>query len=191
LRCFVAIDVPPDVRDAVVRAQVRIRRDAGGADVRWTEPAQIHLTLAFLGAVSEGRVPDVSAALDAVTAAAAPVPLAVAGLGAFPSARRPRIVWAGVGGDVAALRALAEDVQHALAPLGFVPDGRPFRAHVTVGRARTPRGAGALAAAIHAAHDVELGAWTADEVVLYESRLRPAGALHVPVSRHPLRGPRA
>ena len=77
-----------------------------------------------------------------------------------------------------------------LAPLGFPPEARAFSAHVTIGRVRSPRGARALAPAIEAAGAVELGAWTAPELVLYESRLGPAGALHVPVSRHRLRGRR-
>jgi 2'-5' RNA ligase len=190
LRCFVAIDVPPDARDAVARAQARVRKGAAAADVRWTEPAQIHLTLAFLGTVAEERVASVSAALDPVAAAAGPLTLAAAGLGAFPSIRRPRVLWAGVAGDVERLAALAGTVQGALAPLGFLPEARPFSAHLTIGRVRTPRGAGALAAAIEEAHAMPLGSWTAAEVVLYESRLRPAGALHVPVSHHRLRGGR-
>jgi 2'-5' RNA ligase len=190
LRCFVAIDVSPEVRDAVTRAQARVRTTAPEADVRWADREQIHLTLKFLGAVPEERVPAVSSALEGVVAAAAPFSLAAAGLGAFPGLRRPRVLWAGLTGDVPELTALAASVDGALSPLGFPPESRPFSAHLTIGRVRSPRGGRALAPAVEGAGAAEFGAWTASELVLYESRLRPAGALYVPVSRHRLRGGR-
>jgi 2'-5' RNA ligase len=191
LRCFVAIDLSPEVRAAVARAQLRIRKAAPGADVRWSDPEQFHLTLKFLGAVPEERVPAVSSALEPVAATAAPIALGAAALGAFPSLRRPRVLWAGLTAGVAELAALAASVDGAVAALGFPREARPFSAHLTIGRVRSPRGGGALAAAVEGAGAAAFGSWTASELVLYESRLRPAGALHVPVTRHRLRGGRA
>jgi len=191
LRCFVAVDVSPEVRAAVTRAQEAIRKAAPGADVRWADGQQIHLTVKFLGAVPDDRVPAVSSALEGVVAGARPIALVAAGLGAFPTLRRPRVLWAGLTAGVPELTALAASVEGALAPLGFPAEGRAFSAHLTIGRVRSPRGGGALAPAVERADAAELGAWTASELVLYESRLRPAGALYVPVSRHRLRGGRA
>jgi 2'-5' RNA ligase len=188
LRCFVAIDVSSEVRAAVTVAQARVRTQAPDADVRWTDREQIHLTLKFLGAVPEERVQAVSSSLEAVVADASPIDLAAAGLGAFPSLRRPRVLWAGVSAGIPELTALAAAVDGALAPLGFSPEPRAFSAHLTIGRVRSPRGARALAPALEGAGAAEFGSWTASELVLYESRLRPAGALYVPVSRHRLRG---
>jgi len=73
---------------------------------------------------------------------------------------------------------------------GLPAESRPFRGHLTLGRVRSSRGAAALTRAIVAAGAPDLGSWTASEVVLYESRLRPTGALYVPISRHALRGAR-
>jgi 2'-5' RNA ligase len=96
-------------------------------------------------------------------------------------------VWAGIIGGVEPLRRLAVAVDAALVPLGFAPEGRPFQAHVTIGRVRSPRGTAPLRDAVEAASAVDLGTWTATEVVLYESRLRPTGAVYAAVARLPLR----
>jgi RNA 2',3'-cyclic 3'-phosphodiesterase len=191
VRCFVAVDLSPDVRDAIAHAQAGVRAAAARADVRWVDPAQLHLTLKFLGAVPDDRVPAVSRALEAAVAPTPPIALAAAGLGGFPSLGRPRVLWAGVAAGASELALLADAVDRALVPLGFPPESRPFRGHLTIGRVRSPRGGRALAAAVEAARAPAFGAWTAAEVVLYESRLRPTGAVYAPVSCHPLRGVRA
>ncbi len=191
MRCFVAIDLTTDVRAAIARAQTRVRTAATRADVRWVDPTQFHLTLKFLGPVPDERVPAVSAALEAVIAGGSPVPLAAAGLGGFPSLKSPRVLWVGITAGVPQLVEVAAAIEGALAPLGFAPEARPFRGHLTIGRVRSPRGVRELTAAVAAAGAPAFGSWTAAEVVLYESRLRPTGALYTPVSRHPLRGVRA
>ena len=191
MRCFVAIDLTTDVRAAIARAQTRVRTAATHADVRWVDPTQVHLTLKFLGAVVDERVPAVSAALETAVAGSRPVALAAAGLGGFPSLKSPRVLWAGITAGVPDLVQLAAGIDRGLAPLGFPPEARPFRGHLTIGRVRSPRGGRELAAAVGAAGAPAFGSWTAPEVVLYESRLRPTGALYTPVSRHPLRGVRA
>jgi len=186
VRCFVAVDVSPDVREAIARAQARVRAAARRADVRWVEPAGFHLTLKFLGAVAPVLAASVSAVLAGVAGAAAPIPIAAGGLGVFPGPSRPRVVWAGLTTGVAALGRLAAAVEDALGPLGFPPEARPFGGHVTIGRVRSPRGGRILAAAIEAARAEAFGAWTAEEIVLYESRLRPTGAVYEAVTRHRL-----
>jgi len=171
VRCFIAIDLSSDVRAAIAWAQTRVRTAAAHADVRWVDPAQFHLTLKFLGAVPDGRVAAVSGALEAAVAGTSPVGLVAAGLGGFPSLRSARVLWAGIAAGV--------------------PEGRPFQGHLTIARVRSPRAGRALAAAVEAAGAPAFGSWTASEVVLYESRLKPTGALYTPVSRHPLRGVRS
>jgi 2'-5' RNA ligase len=191
VRCFIAIDLAPDVRAAVLRAQETLRAAAARADVRWAGPNQIHLTLKFLGAVPDSDVPAVSAALEAVAAETDPIDLAAGGLGGFPSLTRPRVLWGGITAGVAETAALVGAIDRAVAELGFPAENRPFRGHLTLGRLRSPRGGAALTKAIAGAGAPAFGSWTATEVVLYESRLKPSGALYVPVSRHPLRARRS
>src|SRR5439155_19850457 len=94
----------------------------------------------------------------------------------------------GITAGAPELAELAAAIERALTPLGFPPEGRPFRGHLTIGRVRSPRAGRALAAAVEVAGASAFGSWTASEVVLYESRLKPTGAVYTPVSRHPLRG---
>jgi 2'-5' RNA ligase len=188
VRCFVAVDVAPAVQERLAALQATLRREAGRADVRWGDPARIHLTLKFLGEVPDGQVSAVGVALAAAARGARPLRLAARGVGGFPSVRRPRVVWAGVTGDVDGLARLAAAIEATVAPLGYPTEARAFRAHVTLGRVRQPRGLGPLADAIVRASAVELGEWDVGDVVLYRSRLRPTGAVYEAIERVPLAG---
>ena len=192
LRLFVALEPPDPVRRRVAALQAGLRRDAGrhAGDVRWVATDRIHLTLQFLGAVPEERLAAVREAVEAAAAAASPLRLAVGGAGGFPSARRPRVLWAAVTGDLAGLSALVAEVGRRLAPLGFPAEDRPFSPHVTLGRSREARGAPGLGGAIAGAAGADPVAWRADEVVLFRSHLGPGGARHEVLARAPLGPPR-
>jgi 2'-5' RNA ligase len=187
---FVALDPPAAVRDrlAAIAAELRARAGRAAGDVRWAPPENLHLTLQFLGAVAEDRVEAVRREVAAAAAAAAPLLLHVEGAGAFPSPRRPRVVWAGLSGDTAPLAALVKDLGARLAPLGFPPEARPFSAHLTLGRARDPRGAPRLAAALEPLEPAPPVPWRAQEVVLVRSHLSPKGSRYEAVARAPLGG---
>lgn len=189
-RLFVALDPPEAVRRRIAASVAALRRSAGHAadEVRWTSPETLHLTVQFLGAVPEERIPEIDAAVRAAAAAARPLQLELRGAGGFPNARRPRIVWLGLAGDVAPLGALAEDLGRRLTPLGLQPEGRPFNPHLTVGRARAPHGAPGLGGALAEAAQGEGIGWRAVELVLFESHLEPGGARHEALLRAPLGG---
>jgi 2'-5' RNA ligase len=190
LRLFVALDPPAAVRErlAAIAAELRARAGRAAADVRWVPPGSLHLTLQFLGAVAEDRVDAIRGAVAAAAAAAPPIVLRVEGAGAFPSPRRPRVLWAGLAGDVAPLAALVQDLGARLAPLGHPPEARPFSAHLTLGRARDPRGAPRLAAALAPLAPAPPVAWRAEEVVLVRSHLSPKGSRYEAIARSPLGG---
>lgn len=187
-RLFVALEPPEPVRRRLAALMVDLRRAAGRAadEIRWVPPENVHLTLQFLGAVPEERVAAVEAALRAAAAASRPLSLEVRGAGGFPNARRPRVVWAGVAGDVAPLAALAAGLGRRLAPLGFPPEDRPFSAHLTLGRAREGRGAPGLAGALAGFAEDAGTPWRATDVVLFESHLSPKGPRYEPLVHTPL-----
>jgi 2'-5' RNA ligase len=188
MRCFVAIDLPPDVRDALGATAERLRAGAPRADVRWTAATAMHLTLAFLGEVAEERVTAIRDALAGVTSSTPPIALVCGTLGTFPGAARPRVVWAGIADGLRELGLLAAGIADALEPLGFAPERRPFRGHVTLGRVRSPRGFSPLARELDAAARVTFGRWTASHVVLYRSHLRRTGSVYEALAALPLAG---
>ena len=105
---------------------------ARGLPVKWVRPEALHLTLKFLGDVDDAREADLRAALGQV--GGGPVTLHIEGFGVFPDFRRPRIVWAGIAPEPA-LELLQHRVEQVFAPLGFPTEARPFRPHLTLGRA--------------------------------------------------------
>ena len=102
---------------------------------RWVEADALHITMKFLGEVSEARLPEVSDALAEASGGAAPFDVAVSGLGAFPSLSRPNILWVGVQAD-AEMTKLQAHLERVFVPLGFTADERAFRPHITVARVR-------------------------------------------------------
>jgi RNA 2',3'-cyclic 3'-phosphodiesterase len=184
-RLFVALEPPDAVRRRLAALAAELRRAAGRAadGVRWVAPENVHLTLQFLGAVPAERVAAVEAAVAAAAAGARPLTLEVKGAGGYPNARRPRVIWLGLGGDDAPLVALVADLGRRLAPLGFPPEARPFSPHLTMGRSREPRGAAGLGGAL-AATAVATGVpWRATEVVIVESHLSPKGPRYEAIAR--------
>ncbi len=133
MRAFVAIFPPSEVRR---EALAWARRWPLDDRVRWTRPENVHLTLKFLGDVQAETLDSIRAALGEVCARHAPFDAALAELGAFPSARRTKTLWIGVGKGSDRLRSLAADVDDALAPLGFEREKRPYVPHLTLGRTR-------------------------------------------------------
>ena len=195
VRAFIALPLPPEWTAALAATIAQLRSSIPAGVVRWANPDGIHLTLQFLGNTHASLIPDIIAALTrhltgpmpGPTAVPAPPVLTLSGLGAFPTGDRPRVIWAGVSGDLDALAALRQSALHATAELGWPDDKRPFRPHLTIGRVRdnaTPARRRAVAHAIAAAARVSAGSppparpWTADAVRLYRSVLAPAGAVY-------------
>ncbi len=175
MRAFVAIFPPLEIRAAAAaaaRETVRPLSDHSGDRIRWARPENIHLTLKFLGDVREEVLGDLRAILSETCARHAPFDVGLAGLGAFPSARHARILWAGVSTGSERLRALAADLDAALVPLGFEREERPYAPHLTLGRVR---GRPASLDLSPAAGNLE---FRAQRVELTESTLTPEGAIY-------------
>ena len=191
MRTFVAIELDPGVREAVVEVQTTLKRDLGrlpGARPQWVRPESLHLTLKFLGEIEEDRLPDVVVALRIAAKRRGDFSIGVRGIGVFPDARAPKVVWAGLCGDVAALTALAVAVEEALIPAGFPPEGRPFKPHLTIARIKDgSREIGkALAANGCLESPLEMGSMSVHEVVLMKSDLRPSGSVYTRLDVVPL-----
>lgn len=183
-RLFVALDLPAGAKAALAAAGKELQ-GLLPAGVRWVNPAGIHLTLKFLGATEAGRVDALLAALREMAAAGdlMPFPLHLEGLGVFPNRREPRVIGAGVGGDLDSLAKTQRRVEQAIIRLGFPEESRAFRPHLTLGRVRdgvapaTRRQIGDIMATQAAALSPEY-AWQAGEIHLIRSNLTPQGAVY-------------
>lgn len=151
MRLFLAINFPPALRDAMHEAAAPLRVAAPA--VGWGRPESLHLTAKFLGECAEDAVEPLSAALAQAVSRHQPVPVVVGGVGAFPNFRRPRVVWMAVNGG-GPLELLQHDVELACGKLGFEPEGRPFRPHVTLGRVRERSGEGEVRELARAARTI-------------------------------------
>jgi 2'-5' RNA ligase len=181
-RGFVALVPSADALDHVAGAVASLTAD--GPSLRWMPRAQWHVTLAFLGRVAE--VESVTDELRDAVAAVPPFPVRLGGGGAFARSRAGSVLWVGVDTGSDDLAALAGAVTRATAPLGFAADDRPFRAHLTIARATRPTDLRAAVAALDAAGTGP--AWSATELVLFDSDTRATGAVHTEVARLGLRG---
>lgn len=141
MRVFIALNLPKKERDRIHRAARSLREE--DLPVRWVDPENFHVTLKFLGEVRPERIPAIEAALQKVGRATASFPLGLGGFGAFPTIRRPRVLWLGVHATPE-LRCLKQDLEWTLSEVGFEPETRAFHPHLTLGRADAGDGAGAF-----------------------------------------------
>ena len=180
VRSFIAIPVPAEGIQALEEAANQLDAEIGRY-VRWVRPEGIHLTLKFMGDISAGMVEQVLETLPTVAARFAPISLSISGMGVFPNPRRPRVLWAGVHGDLETLSVLQRAIDEGVGKLGLPKEQHSFSPHLTLGRVRRDVPEGQLRMIGQAVAEGELpGAppWTADTVNLMRTELDPAGSRH-------------
>lgn len=182
LRTFIALPLPDEVKARLGTVAGRLREQLPRKSVRWVTPERMHLTLAFLGDTAPQRVAEVSAGIDEVTGAHRPVALTLTHFGCFPNPRRPRVLWVGVEDHDHATARLQQRLSAMLAPLGWPPDDRPFRAHLTLGRVRNR----AKIRLTDVEVEIEPLTFTIDALHFYSSELSPNGPRYTLLHRAPL-----
>ena len=187
IRSFIAINLPQETREKLAAIQDQLKKSRAG--VRWVKPGSIHLTLKFLGNILPAQVDEIGAAAAQVVVNEPPITLGAAGLGAFPSHSKPRVIWVGLRGEVERLAKIQAGLEKTLAPLGFAPEGRGFRPHLTIGRVKDRHHLQALIEAMSTLELPEFNSFDADEIILYKSDLRPTGAIYTKLHRMPLAAP--
>ncbi len=190
VRSFIAIPVPAEGLQVLEEAVKRLESELGRS-VRWVRSEGIHLTLKFMGDIPAEMVERVLEALPPVAARFSPFELSISGLGVFPNPRRPRVLWAGVHGDLETLSSLQLAIDEAVGKLGLPREQRAFSPHLTLGRVRRDVAEGQLRRIGQAVAAGELpGAppWTADTVNLMRTELDPAGSRHYLVGSAPIGG---
>jgi len=188
-RLFVAACLPEEIKPALRAASGTLRGAASRAAM--VHPDLFHLTLRFIGEVTPEQASAYADGLRPLVSALAPLELVAGGLGAFPSLRRPSVLWAGVravSGDLSAVQGAAEACAVAI---GLPPEAKLFHPHLTLGRVRDPHGLAPLLdafAELAAAAPGFGGAFSAPAVALFQSELNPGGAVYTRLEEMPLGG---
>ena len=186
IRSFIAIDLSDPARRRIETLIQELRKS--DAQVGWVRTEGIHLTLKFLGNVAPELIEEIKPALARIASQIAPIRIEPAGCGAFPTIKWPRVIWVGLRDQIGPLAELVRRVETALVPLGFEPEGRPFKPHLTLGRVKGRQRLQALQEILLAHSDFAAEPFDAAEVVLYKSDLRPDGALYTPLIKAPFSG---
>jgi 2'-5' RNA ligase len=174
MRCFTAVELDPPLRAPLVR--LLRERLPPTRDVRWCTEQQLHVTLKFLGEVQDGQLAAVCNAVAAAAKSVEPFSLALTGLGCFPTARNPRVLWCGVEDEAEGCARWLELADPLFERLGFAREMRQFHPHVTLGRSKGPGGSDVMRRVLEEISVPKTPAMTVEEIVLFESRLTPSGA---------------
>ena len=181
MRTFIAIELEPPQRQPLIKLLHEVFPKSH--DVRWCSENQLHITLKFLGEVRPEQLPAVCDAAQTASRQVAPFTLRVKGLGGFPTPSSPRVLWCGIEDPTESCRRWVELADPLFAQLGFEPENRAFTAHITLGRSKSPAGNRLMREMLETAPPPETGPMTVREVIVYESQLRPTGAVYTPQAK--------
>lgn len=182
-RSFIAVEANERVRNSL--SQVQSRLEQTGADLKTVKPENVHLTLRFLGDVSESRLDLVK---DAVSNAMtlSPFKVSVEGMGVFPKPSFIRVIWAGVGEGTDELETLRQNVDQKLSEIDFPPEDKDFTPHFTISRVKSGKAKNKLNSIIEDNSSKEWGTIQVDELELKKSELASEGPIYTTLETFPL-----
>jgi RNA 2',3'-cyclic 3'-phosphodiesterase len=188
MRVFIAIDIDDKIRKAIADLQKQIvsKVDVKKGDLKWVEPNNIHLTLKFLGEISDEQLEEVKEITNTVAQAHQKFTLEIESVGSF-GGRSAKVVWVGAGKGTDALLALQKDIDDLLAQAGYPKEEREFSAHLTLCRVNHPMAGIKMGEAIAQFSHLKLGAIAADAICVYQSQLTPQGPIYTMIADFKLR----
>lgn len=188
VRLFWAINLPEPVKDRLFRIQEQLK--GAGADAKWVERENLHLTVQFLGDVEASRITDLVTAVEGSLGQKSTFSVGLGSLGVFPDYKRPRVLWVGVQRGAEGLQEIHRAVGGAMTTIGFPPEGRSFSPHLTLARIRSSRGVLELMQRVRAlsSEAVQMGSMNVVSVDLMQSQLTRKGPIYTPLARVRLNG---
>lgn len=173
IRLFIAWPLATTVEQELGGIIEQLRKQGGR--VSWVGRNNIHLTARFLGDTDEKQLPELKLLIDRVAVHSSTTNLTLGKIGAFPDLKRPRVIWAGMAGDTSPLRSTADELERGVREIGFAPETKSFKPHLTLGRVKDTNGIDALMGAVQ---QVRVNAIPVvfDRIVLFKSTLTPKGA---------------
>jgi 2'-5' RNA ligase len=185
IRAFLAIEPPENILQAMSRLQEKLKREIGGR-ISWTKPQGQHLTLKFFGDISTEDVKNICTAVQNRVASEPSLNLKIEKIGVFPDARKPRVIWCGVTGNEEKLSIIQKQLDNDFAGIGFPMEDRPFRAHLTLGRIKDSHGLTGISEALTKYSTFAAGEFNCTELILFQSRLTPQGAIYTKLAEFAL-----
>ena len=180
IRAFIAVGIDPKTVGRISEATDQLKPSIAG--IRWAPLTNLHLTVKFLGDVEETTIDPIARALRQHIAPFPRFTINAKGLGVFPDVKRPQVLWVGLEGIH--LAELASTVETALKPLGFEPEKRGFKPHLTIGRWRQrDKSTAKFIAELERWAGYEFGKSEVRNIILFQSMLRPEGAIHRPLEK--------
>ncbi len=166
-RIFIAIPLPKEIKDALSVWVEQCKGDL--AFTKWVHPEDYHITVQFLGDTSPNRIKDIKENLEEIALGQKAIQLSVGKIGVFGRPANPRILWAGVDGELENLQSLQRRVTEGNRKLGYIPEDRSYSPHISL--ARKYREDRRLSADQLSGAPLEFGSWLADAIVVYRTRL--------------------
>jgi 2'-5' RNA ligase len=176
IRAFLAFVLPPEVKASIEEIQNHLK--SFDLKMRWVRPENIHLTVKFLGGIRPQDVERIREAGVRAVRGVEPFSLRAEGVGVFPNRTRAKVVWAGIAGETPKLAQFAGRTEEALLAMGFEKESRPFKGHLTLGRAKGRIDPEKIAEALQSASGFVSESFTADRLFLFKSELTAAGAVY-------------
>lgn len=182
MRVFVALDIADEVRSALANLIDKLEGTCPAA--RWVRVEGMHVTLKFVGETQPEKVEQIKQQLATIRLAE-PVEMSFRNLGFFPNERHPRVFWVGITAT-ANLGELAAEIEHRLDSLGIAREQRAFRPHLTLARFKSEENPQRLCEAVRTLGPLEFGSTRTGELHLYQSQLKPGGAVYTRLATFPL-----
>ncbi len=187
IRSFIGIDIGDEIRKKAVALQEHLARTCAG--VKWVAPESLHLTLLFLGEVEDRDLAAVCKTVDKVARKQQAFPLHVSGAGAFPTLRRPKVIWGGVSEGADPVRKLHGLIEAKLLELGvYIKEEKGYAPHITLGRVKSEADGQELAPELAKLLAWDGGRTTVNQIIVYSSEPRRAGPEYVVMARTHLVG---
>ncbi|HII68105.1 MAG TPA: RNA 2',3'-cyclic phosphodiesterase [Thermococcaceae archaeon] len=183
MRAFIAIEINDEVRKKLVEIQEKIDRTKS-AKIKFVEPENLHITLKFLGEITEEQAEDIKRILESIAKKRKKHEVDAKGIGVFPNYNYVRVIWAGVDNDEE-IKKMAEEIDNALFKLGFKRE-KNFVSHITIGRVKFVKDKVGLMLALKELSNEEFGKFKVEAIELKKSTLTPKGPIYETLARFEL-----
>ena len=187
IRSFLAFELPLEVEAVVTQVSEELKKSS--LDAKWVKPANIHLTVVFMGNIEVNEIPAIKEEIREVCLTYDIFDISLKGLGCFPHMRKPRVIWIGLDGDLERMSLFRDVLQERLAPFGIEEEKRGFKPHLTLGRFRQPRRTSPEELELLSRYgNVTSPTCSLMELGLFKSELKPGGARYTRLGMWPLSG---